>query len=88
MDSVTSQPISEQTKRRDATPHRLHLAIHFTDRDTGRLVDYSFRMARGASLEVETDSIIAKLEPAIRSVLERAAEHTDATITVALLKQG
>jgi hypothetical protein len=71
-----------------ARPHALHLAFHFTDRDTRRLVDYSVRLDRAATVEADVATILEKLGPAMRMVLQTAAESADATITIALLRQG
>ena len=69
-------------------PHTLHLAVHFKDSDSGRLVDYAVRLDREPTLAADVDAVVEQFRQAVSAVFEHAATDADATITVALLRQG
>lgn len=79
--TANDKPVAETAK-----PHRLYLAIHYTDKGTGTLVDQSVELPRAGAVRTVADAS-NRLTRALQHVLENAAEHADATVTLAFLRQ-
>lgn len=79
--------INDEPTIAPARPHVAYLAVLYKDKHTGNRVEFTLPLQHQPTADGE-QQLVQRLSAAAIEVIEHAAENADATVTLALLRQG